>query len=50
MIRGRVEAEDEECGDDGEAVGIVIRRVRDRERAMPQTSKPGPIFADDAGT
>lgn len=29
---------------------MMTRRERDRERAIPQTSKPGPTFAVVAGT
>jgi len=31
-------------------VGIVTSSERERERAIPQTSKPGPTFAVVAGT
>ncbi len=35
---------------DGGVVGIVTVRLRDRDKAIPQTSKPGPTLAVVAGT
>lgn len=34
----------------GVAQGMVTTRERERERAMPQTSNPGPMFAEVQGT
>ena len=42
----------EGCDRDSEGLGIgtVTKRVRQRKRGMPTTSKLGPILADVAGT
>lgn len=43
MILGKGSAPDE-------TEGMVTTRERERERAIPQTSNPGPMFAEVHGT